>query len=85
MVVLTIRPSLSSKRGPPSPRYPTDGKLQNPDPFWTSVIMRKTAPSSVLEIRFLPSCQSGQQLLYSNEDKTALIILLISNASCVKN
>jgi hypothetical protein len=31
MVVLTIRPSLSSERG--LPRYPKEGRLQNP-PVW---------------------------------------------------
>jgi hypothetical protein len=66
------------------PRCPTDGRLQNPVPFWTSVIMEKTAPTSVLEIRFLQSCQSEQQLLHANEDKSTLITLSIWNASCVK-
>jgi hypothetical protein len=81
MVILTIRPSLASERGPP---VPNGRETAEPRPFGTSVIVQKTFPSSVLKIRFLQSSQSWQKLLYANEDETTLITWLISNASCFR-
>lgn len=81
MEVLTIRPSLSLERGPP---VHNGREIAEPRPVLDVRHHEDNRSIIRLEIRFLPSCQSGQQLLYVDEDKTTLITLLISNASCVK-